>query len=327
MRPDDTKSPTPLDPCVLEQAAEWVVRLGEHGGAQDQAACERWQQQHPDNARAWRRVEELLGTINAVPPAIARPVLDRPKHPGRRLAMKHLGAWLLAAPAGWLAWQLWEQSNWDQRFTTGTGEWQNQHQQLADGTQIELDSGTSLDVAYGAKQRLLRLQQGQVLIRTAPDTMPSPRPFRVATTHGYMQALGTRFNVRVRECRTHLAVFDGAVRIELGGKTRSSCRVDAGFAVWFDRDRCVIAPKPTEQLTGWSKGLLVINAEPLGQVLEELGRYRHGVLRCDPSVARLLVSGVFPLADIDQSLDMIAQTHGLAIERRANGWWTTVVPK
>ncbi|MBB6338030.1 ferric-dicitrate binding protein FerR (iron transport regulator) [Xanthomonas arboricola] len=195
MHPDDTKAQTPLDPCVLEQAAEWVVRLGEHGGAQGQAACERWQQQHPDNARAWRRVEELLGTINAVPPAIARPVLGRPKHPGRRLAMKHLGAWLLAAPAGWLAWQLWEQSNWDQRFRTGTGEWH--HQQLADGTQIELDSGTSLDVAYGAKQRLLRLQQGQVLITTAPDSMPSPRPFRVATTHGYMQALGTRFNVRV----------------------------------------------------------------------------------------------------------------------------------
>ncbi len=111
------------------------------------------------------------------------------------------------------------------------------------------------------------------------------------------------------------------------GNTRSSCRVDAGFAVWFDRNRCVIAPKPTEQLTGWSRGLLVINAEPLGQVLEELGRYRHGVLRCDPSVAHLLVSGVFPLAHVDQSLDMITQTHGLAIERRAKGWWTTVVPK
>lgn len=325
MRPDDTKSPTPLDARVLEQAAEWVVRLGEHGGAQDQAACVHWQQQHPDNARAWRRVEELLGTITAVPPSIARPVLDRPKRPSRRLAMKHLGAWLLAAPTGWLALQLWEQSNWDQRFRTGTGE--RQHRQLSDGSQIELDTATSLDVAYGAKHRLLRLQHGQVLITTAPDATPSPRPFRVATPHGWMQALGTRFNVRVGEHRTHVAVFDGAVRIELGANTRSFCRVDAGFAVWFDRNRCGVAPKPTEQVTGWSKGLLVVNAEPLGQTLEELGRYRHGVLRCDPSVAHLLVSGVFPLAHIDQSLDMIAQTHGLTIQRRADGWWTTVVPK
>lgn len=324
MRPDPSARTVPLDPRVLEQAADWAMRLSEHGGAEDRAACERWQRQHPDHARAWQRVEELLGTLKTIPPRVARPVLERPRYPGRRLALKHLGACAIAAPSGWLAWQLWERSNGNLHLRTGTGE--RLHRQLADGTRVDLDTQTALEVAYGTTHRLLRLQRGQVLIATAPDSLAASRPFQVATAHGCMQALGTRFTVRVEDHRTHLAVFDGAVRVELGGRAPSFHRVDAGAAVWFDRNRCDRAPAPTERLAGWTRGVLAIDAQPLGEVIQELGRYRRGVLRCDPRVAALRVSGVFPLARTDQALDMIAQTHGLAIERRAHGWWTTVVP-
>ena len=37
---------------------------------------------------------------------------------------------------------------------------------------------------------------------------------------------------------------------------------------------------------------------PLAEVLAELARYRRGLLRCDPQLARLAVSGAYPLLDL-----------------------------
>ncbi|KAG1389316.1 hypothetical protein G6F59_015591 [Rhizopus arrhizus] len=70
-------------------------------------------------------------------------------------------------------------------------------QVLVDGSVLHLDTGTAVDIAFDAHARLLRLRHGQMLVETAADPQRPARPFRVTTPYGTLQALGTRFSVRL----------------------------------------------------------------------------------------------------------------------------------
>lgn len=315
-----------LDPTVLETAAEWMMRLGERDASEaDRAACMAWQRAHPDHALAWSRVERLRGLFASVPASVAHPVLDRPARAGRRAALRGLGACLALAPAGWAAWRYLDARRWDATWRTSTA--QRRHVVLDDGTQARLDSRSTLHALYDEEQRLLRLDEGQVVIDTAPDHRQPPRPFLVETEHGRMQALGTRFNVRVDADRTCLSVLEGAVLTRPSHAPGDGVRVEAGQAVSFDRVRCDIPAHTDERTVSWTLGMLAADAMPLRQVLEALSRYRHGVVRCDPTVAGIRVSGAFPLDDTDKSLAMLAATYPVTIDHRLGGWWVVVTSR
>lgn len=99
---------TPLQARVLDEAAEWLMRLHDSGATDaDRAACERWRQADPQHALAWERAERLLGKLGGLPAGLAMPALDRPRshRAQRRAAVARLAALLAVAPAGWLAWQ------------------------------------------------------------------------------------------------------------------------------------------------------------------------------------------------------------------------------
>ena len=50
------------------------------------------------------------------------------------------------------------------------------------------------------------------------------------------------------------------------------------------------------------------------------------MLRCDPAVAGLRVSGAFPLNDIDASLRLLEKTLPVRVSK-VTPYWTTVVPR
>ncbi|MBF3159044.1 iron dicitrate transport regulator FecR, partial [Pseudomonas aeruginosa] len=78
---------------------------------------------------------------------------------------------------------------------------------LEDGSQVEMNTDSALDVRYDAGQRLLRLYRGEIYLRTAADRREPPRPFLVRTEQGLMRALGTAFSVRREGAETVLAVY------------------------------------------------------------------------------------------------------------------------
>jgi transmembrane sensor len=52
----------------------------------------------------------------------------------------------------------------------------------------------------------------------------------------------------------------------------------------------------------WTNGQLIVLDARLGEVIEELGRYRSGVLHCDSRARDLRVSGTFRLDSTDAVL-------------------------
>nr|WP_252980224.1 hypothetical protein [Delftia acidovorans] len=63
----------------------------------------------------------------------------------------------------------------------------------------------------------------------------------------------------------------------------------------------------------------------LGDLLAELGRYRHGHISCDERVAGLRLTGTFHVRQTEQVLQLIAQTQPVSISRRTR-WWVHVGP-
>ena len=65
----------------------------------------------------------------------------------------------------------------------------------------------------------------------------------------------------------------------------------------------------------------------LQTLADELSRYRHGVVRVAPGVANLRVSGSFPVADTERTLDMIVATYPVDACARLNGLWITLAAR
>lgn len=317
----------PIAPALLEQAADWLLRLHEcPDDPRIRQDCLLWCQATPENARAWAKAEQLQGLIDKIPAELALPVLDRPIANNRRRVIKHLAMLaVLAGPGLWAGHRLW-QSQSPATMRTAIG--QRHRRLLPDGTRLDLASDTTIEINYGDQLRQLRLQHGEIAIETVRDPHRPARPFVVTVPQGTLQALGTRFDVRLESdgnCR--LVVLGGAVRVTPARDAGAITVVEAGQCMRFHASGMTkLAAADGSEMT-WRDGMIAADAMPLSELVAELARYRRGVLRCDPAVATLRVSGAFPLDDTDRSLAMIAAILPVSIQRRAGGWWTRVGPR
>lgn len=70
-----------------------------------------------------------------------------------------------------------------------------------------------------------------------------------------------------------------------------------------------------QRAISWQRGLLVFDRQPLGQVIEQLNRYRPGyILIGSDAIAQREVSGVFRLDALDDALATL--TREMQLQRR-----------
>jgi len=100
----------------------------------------------------------------------------------------------------------------------------------------------------------------------------------------------------------------------------------AGQQVRFTRSRVETPQVAPDNAGQWRSGHLLVNDQSLAEVLAELSRYRHGSLGCDPGVAGLRISGVFPLTDTDRALALLTRTFPLR-QRSLTRYWVTLGPR
>lgn len=320
-RPPPPQAP---DAALLSEAADWLLalRYGDDA-AHAQAGVERWRQQSPAHRQAWARAEAMLGVFAQVPPAIGKNTFQALQRPGRRRGLGMLGALLLAAPAGWLAWRHTPWREWSADVATATGE--RRSMVLADGSQLVLNTASAVDIVFTATERRIRLQAGEILVTTQADPSPTDRPFVVQTPQGTVRALGTRFSVRrLDDHSTRVAVLERAVEIRpVDGAPRV---LRAGTQADFEAGRIGPAAAVDNSATLWEQGMLLARNMRLEDVVAEMGRYRSGVLRCHPAVADLRVSGAVSLADTDAGLALLARALPLRLEQTTR-YWVTVAPR
>lgn len=180
-----------------------------------------------------------------------------------------------------------------------------------------------LTVDFSHDLRRLQLLRGEVYIETAPDKGKTHRPFVVDCSQGRVQALGTRFSVREQTNVCHAAVYQGAIRIQPASTGAMPHTLKASLAADFNRVH-VDVPKPLEtNQPAWSQGFLLADNLPLSEFVLQLGRYRHGLITCDPDIAKLRIVGSFPLNDPDRILMALQETLPVKVTTRT-AWWVRI---
>lgn len=285
------------DRKVFEAAATWYVQFqAEPPTAAQRQAWQHWIDSSPAHLTAWNQMEQVQRHLGGLPRDLSRRALSSTQQ--RRQVLKLL---LIVAGTGYLGWNVQQHTSlgsvWaDYRTRVG----QRRKIELADGTRIHLNTGTAIDVLFDGEQRLIRLREGEILVHTGK--LGDLRPFFVETREGRIRALGTRFSVRQLSGSSRIGVLEDRVSVQPGEQPEHARVLRAGEGADFDRhDVGTVHPfRSTE--TAWINGQLIALDAQLGQVISELGRYRPGVLYCDPRAARLRVSGTFRLDSTDAVL-------------------------
>ncbi|KAF1067596.1 MAG: Protein FecR [Pseudomonas citronellolis] len=319
----------PLDSRVADEAADWLTLLmsGEMSAEQHQQ-LHAWRLAHPDHARAWRHIEALGARFKGLEPQAAYQALSVHadlKSPARRQLLNLL-LWGGAVGASALLTsrtRLWQTRVADYRTDTGEQRWI----ELGDGTRILLDTGSAIDVDYSASERQVRLVAGNILLITGHREVygeAERRPFTVETRDGRIRALGTRFSVRLDEARTSVAVAESAVEITPRDAPAEHTLLRQGERATCTRSRVQRLTPLGEHDLAWTRGQIVADDLRLEDFLAELSRYRPGILRCDPAVADLRFSGVFPLQDTDRILRILPTVLPVSVQLRTR-YWVTVL--
>jgi len=279
------------DPLARE-ALMWLAHL--HSGEEkpeDWATFEEWQQASDDHRRASARAKRIWDQIGASLLAQRKP--KTPKIPIIIVAAIGLAAasffgGLFGPPASFFA---------DYRSSTG----EVRSVTLRDGSEVDLDTGTSFDVSDG--DRTITLYTGQVYVKVKPNP---DRAFVVMAGDARAQALGTAFAVRRDGGRATVLVAESAVQVSAAaGEGTRTVRVSAGNAVTLGADARLGDPQSADvaALTGWRRGELSFNNRPLSEVVAELDRYRSGkIVILGGSIRNLPVTGSVDIGKLDQFL-------------------------
>lgn len=307
-----------MDRQTLEAAATWYVQLNATPPSEAECQAHRdWLAQHPGHRQAWARVERLQQQLGGLPVDVALPALDGVRA-RRRVVLKTLGLLLASGAAGWTAFDL-TPIQADQRTATG----ERRQLQLSDGSVLDLNTATAVDIRFDASLRQLRLHRGEILVRTATD--PAGRPFVVHTAHGSVRALGTCFSVRCEGDSSHVAVLEHAVEVRAARQANRAIRIGAHQQV----DIAALAVGTPGALPpgagAWARGMLTVVDWRLDTFLAELGRYRPGYLSCADAVAGLRLSGAFRIDDTDIILENLGASLPIRV-RYLSRYWARIEP-
>jgi len=303
-------TPKKLSEQVLDEATDWLVILhsGEVSDEQYQQ-FEQWKNQKIENAQAIQQVERLISGLNALPTKLKHESFTYSKNKFNK-ALKHSSLFglssllIFSVVLTQLPWKKWQAD-----YHTDIGEIKNLT--LDDGTQLTLASNSYINIHFSKNTRTIELVKGEIYIKTAKDMQK--RPFFVETQDGNMQALGTQFTVRYENDKTKLNVYQHAVAIH-AQKQNTTQIIQQGYRAVFDNQ---FVSKPILLINEhpyWTQHLLVAENWPLKKVLHELYRYQKGHYFIDQEIADQVVSGVFSLSNIHQSLETLAYTNHLELD-------------
>lgn len=297
----------------LQTAVQWYLTLNDAEVSPEQhLAWRNWLAADPEHAKAWGRIEKLQQQLRGMPRDVALPVLAeagvKRRHSLKLLMLLTTGATLFGG---------YRISPYSADFATRTGE--RRQVTLPDGSRLQLNTDTRVDIAYSAEQRLILLRQGEVLITSAADRPPA-RPLSVETPHGRVLALGTQFDVRLHAGFSTVEVQHHAVEVRPHGAPHQVQRVEEGQALTFGSTQLGNLRPRTVEGSAWAQGVLVAIDWRLGDFVQELARYRPGYLGCADAVAHLRISGAFRLDDSDGILANLQVSLPVRVRRFSRYW-------
>lgn len=306
--PDSPDAAQPAD--VDEQALRWFVALRERSAnpfarRRTQADFRAWLASDPSHVRAydaclrdWSRLAPLESAYRGDGSA-SQPAAQRA--PRWRLAAAALGVAAVAAGAA-----IWHGYGYGDFSLTGSRHFATTLEQqrgiaLRDGSRIDMDVGTDLEIDYSREQRRITLREGAAYFDVAPD---AGRPFHVDTPAGSVRVLGTAFEVQHLDDGLRVVVEHGRVRLTAMDGTALELTAGQGAGIQSGQ---IGAPRSysARHVAAWRGNRLLFEGEPLADVASALTRRGVWTVQVDSAVAALPVTLTVRLDDVGNALSAL----------------------
>lgn len=197
-------------------------------------------------------------------------------------------------------------------YSTGIGE--QRTIQLMDGSTVELNARSKVEVRLTEHRRDVALIDGQALFHVAKDKQ---RPFVVRAGEAQVRAVGTEFDVYKKRTETVVTVVEGRVETYPGsdGAGTAAILLSAG-------EQLTVLPhtvtKPTladtVAATAWVQKRLIFEETPLSEVAEEFNRYNRRPLAIDdPGLQTLKISGVYSSIDPASLINFLRSQNSIQV--------------
>ena len=331
---------------VIEQAADWVVRLHEDESmpAGERRAFVAWLRQSPVHVREFllaeadwlalegvdaeraTNVDALLadGEANVVPlRGSASAPSVQPKRRYRSIAGLAAAAMVAAVIATYFMFD----AQPTESYVTALGE--QRSVVLPDGSVVELNTQSRLDVRFDATHRDVDLLAGEALFTVEKD--PS-RPFRVFSGDVEVQAVGTQFNVYRQEEQTVVTVLEGRVAVQQHAASPAvvpePVELSVGEQAVVQAEVTLRQSAPSAGKTvAWRQRRLVFEDEPLANVAAEFNRYnaQRIVIEGDALRARE-INGVFNADRPERIVQFVMRSRDVEMIEVPGEEWRLVGP-
>ncbi len=241
---------------------------------------------------------------------------------------RHRWLWpaAIAASLALISVPIYQSFNGADTYATAVGGFQRLP--LADGSRVDLNTNSRLDVAYSKAVRRLDLEQGEAFFKVAKN---AKRPFVVHAGAWRVTAVGTAFTVRMRGGDIDVVVTEGRVRIDPPAANGVAARpvfASAGQVATASGVTPVVRPLDAaamDMALSWRDGLLIFERKPLGEVAAEFNRYNQVKLDVDPSATGVIVDGSFRATNVAGFLRLLKQ--GFGVESVPDGRTELVLKK
>jgi transmembrane sensor len=318
---------------IARQARVWLVRMDgdEPLTGTELEALREWMGRSPLHREEIRRVAKFWDQSNVLTKLVAFPNSELRERVGRggrrpRVFLAFASAFLASIL---LVWWFYQRSDGVANGAYRTALGRQQTIALPDGSSIQLNTDSQVQVGYTKHSRRIRLLRGEALFVVTPDVK---RAFEVYVADNVVRAVGTAFAVHLDGSAVDVTVTKGVVDVaevgsvqaksgdqpfENGPPQPSLGRLKAGQISTFGSgvnhiDVHQLAEPELRRRMAWREGYLAFSGEPLSEVIEQVNRYSPVILQIgDPKLVSIPIGGRFRIGDLDAILDVLQTNFGI----------------
>ena len=303
---------------IQEQAVDWLMQL--QASPKDTAiveACALWRASDTRHELAFAKASRVFSDTRFLllqDTDFARTAARKPRYPVRAALSSMLLFGALAG--GFIAF------DGPMRLRADAMSASNEMPviKLEDGSTVQLNAGSAIAFDITDSERLVQLLRGEAYFTVAPDPQ---RPFTVRAANGEVTALGTEFDVKLKDGGADVVVTEHAVQVQTSATSSAlnpldMLQLEQGHSVFYDNKNGIgqVAMIDPELAASWRHGRLVFENQPLEHVVEDIARHLPGrVMIASSDLAERRITGTFDLSAPSTALDDFITAFDLKVVR------------
>ena len=325
------------------EAADWVAKKIRGFSAKEQDHFFEWLAADPQHgewyAKHQKTWQELDMLAQWLPEHSEQPNQDLLKHRTPKPQWYWLGGLAAAVALGSVSFLTFSGSRSLGNESTNLVANAYESHELPDGSVVELNQGAALKVNYTNAVRQVELVSSEAHFNVQKDV---DRPFIVRVRGLDIRAVGTAFNVRLKDHSVQVIVTEGKVQV-IERPPESFAQIEPNYdESQFRRDLVVgqmtevslarsepssdevfsteiknVSLGEMNELLSWKPQMFIFDSTPLSEVIDEFNsRNKTHLVIGDSKLAGLPIVASFRSADVEHFVELLQLSVDLEVERQ-----------